>query len=107
MQRLCFYALIPLALLAQSASDQSVLNRRDLRVTPGAVANSSAVPRGYALVIGISHYKNLDPEQNLRYPESDAEAIYRVLISQEGGAFPADNVHLLKGSQATIANMRH
>lgn len=66
----------------------------------------TAMPRGYALVIGISAYQKLAPSQNLSFPESDAEAIYRVLISQEGGAFPAENVHLLKGSQATLANIR-
>ena len=64
------------------------------------------MPRGYALVIGISTYQKLDPSQNLLFPESDAEAIYRVLIGPEGGAFPAENVHLLKGSQATLASTR-
>ena len=39
-------------------------------------------------------------------PNRTPEAIYRVLISQEGGAFPAENVHLLKSSQATLANIR-
>ncbi|HEX6165101.1 MAG TPA: tetratricopeptide repeat protein, partial [Vicinamibacterales bacterium] len=43
----------------------------------------------------------------LRFPESDADAFYRVLINHEGGAFPAENVHFLKGSQATLANIRH
>ena len=76
---------------------------------PGS--NNSAprvvVPRGYALIIGISHYQKLDPSQFLRYPETDAEAVYRSVISQEGGAFPAENVHLLKGNQATLAAIRH
>jgi tetratricopeptide (TPR) repeat protein len=57
-------------------------------------------------VIGISRYQHLDESRQLRFPESDAEAIYRVLISREGGAFPAENVHLLTGSQATLANIR-
>ena len=64
------------------------------------------MPRGYALVVGVAQYKNLDASKQLQFPESDAESMYRVLINHEGGAFPAENVHLLKGSQATLANIR-
>jgi tetratricopeptide (TPR) repeat protein len=71
--------------------------------TPAAVG----VPRGYALVVGVSNYRNLDASQQLLFAESDAEATYRTLISQEGGAFPAENVHVLLGRQATLANIRH
>ncbi len=66
----------------------------------------SSVPRGYALVVGIGKYQKLDPSENLRFPESDAEAVYRILISQQGGAFPAENVHRLIGSQATLQSLR-
>jgi tetratricopeptide (TPR) repeat protein len=66
----------------------------------------TAVPRGYALIVGIANYKNLDASKQLRYPESDADAFYRVLISHAGGAFPAENVHFLKGPQATLANIK-
>jgi tetratricopeptide (TPR) repeat protein len=71
-----------------------------------ADAPPATVPRGYAVVIGVAQYERLDPSMQLRFPESDAEAIYRVLISQEGGAFPPENVRLLKGSAATLANIR-
>jgi tetratricopeptide (TPR) repeat protein len=64
------------------------------------------VPRGYALIVGISNYKNLDASKQLRFPESDAEAFHRVLISQVGGAFPSENVHVLSGSKATLANIK-
>lgn len=66
----------------------------------------AGVPRGYALIVGVAEYQNLDASKQLRFPESDAEAMYRVLISQEGGAFPAENVRFLKGAQATLANVR-
>ena len=65
-----------------------------------------AVPRGYALVIGVGEYRNLDEGKQLLFARSDAEAMYRVLISQEGGAFPPENVRLLTGAQATLANVR-
>lgn len=65
-----------------------------------------AVPRSYALVVGISLYKNLPPKGQLQFPERDADSIYTVLISAEGGQFPAQNVHKLIGAQATLANLR-
>jgi tetratricopeptide (TPR) repeat protein len=64
------------------------------------------IPRSYALVVGISHYKNLPKDAQLQYPNVDAESIYTVLISPEGGQFPAENVHKLIDDQATVANIR-
>ena len=72
--------------------------------TPERLAG--AIPRGYALVVGVAHYQNLDAAKQLQFPETDADAMYRVLISHEGGAFPAENVHFLKGGQATLANIK-
>src|SRR3954469_17586588 len=66
----------------------------------------TAVPRGYALVIGVAQYRNLEPAKQLRYPESDAAAVARVLINREGGSFPPENVHLLQGKDATLVNIR-
>ena len=64
------------------------------------------IPRSYALVVGISHYKNLPKDAQLQYPNLDAESMYTVLISAEGGQFPAENVHKLIDEQATVANIR-
>ncbi|MFN7917072.1 MAG: caspase family protein [Vicinamibacterales bacterium] len=64
------------------------------------------VPRGYAVIVGVAHYEKLDASRQLQFPESDADAMYRVLISKEGGAFPPENVRLLKGRDATLANVR-
>ncbi len=81
---------------------------RDLILAPSnkPLQVKTVVPRGYALIVGISQYQNLDASKQLRFPESDAEAMYRVLINHEGGAFPAENVHFLKGPQATLANIK-
>jgi tetratricopeptide (TPR) repeat protein len=73
---------------------------------PPAAPTQTGVPRGYAVVIGIAQYKNLEESKQLQFPESDAEAMYRVLINKEGGSFPAENVHFLKGEQATLTNIR-
>src|SRR5262245_1813935 len=110
MFRIAGILLFPLLLAAQSGSPQTNQNpaRRDLRLElpDGPAPALAGTPRGYALVVGVSKYQKLDPAANLGFAESDAEAMYRVLISQEGGAFPAENVHLLKGSQATLSNIR-
>src|SRR5215468_1874354 len=67
------------------------------RLGPGGSPDQVVVPRGYAVVIGVAKYQNLDSSAQLEFPESDAEALYRVLISDQGGAFLAENVHILKG----------
>ena len=65
-----------------------------------------AIPRSYALVIGISNYKNLPAKAQLDFPERDAQAIYSILISPEGGNFRAENVHRLVGAKATLAAVK-
>ncbi len=82
---------------------------RDLKVVrpEGKAAPTVAIPRSYALVIGIASYKNLPATAQLQYPNRDAEDIYTALISPEGGQFPAENVHKLINEKATVANIRH
>jgi tetratricopeptide (TPR) repeat protein len=95
-----------LAILPLYAQERS---QRDLRVEKDVTVEhpkAPSIPRGYALVIGIATYKNLPAKFQLRYPERDAEAIYSVLISPEGGNFRAENVHRLIGPQATLANVK-
>src|SRR4029077_3064696 len=85
------------------------LSDRNLKVNrPGSSlpATAAHVPRGYAVVIGIANYSSVAVAV-LQFPESDAEAVYRALISQHGGAFAAENVHKLLGKNATLANIRH
>ena len=95
------FVLVPALLAAQQAP-------RDLILAPKnkPLDVKKDVPRGYALIVGIANYQNLDASKQLRFPESDADAFYRVLISHEGGAFPSENVHFLKGPQATLANIK-
>jgi len=93
---------------AQNADDQDLRERDMARRRAGSTESRlpATIPRGYALVIGISRYRNLDESQQLNYAETDAAAMVRTLISQEGGAFPADNVRTLIGPQATLANIK-
>ena len=100
---------------AQSAPEQApaggagaAQDTRDLKVVrPEAKGVPPAIPRSYALVIGIASYKNLPVGAQLLYPNRDAEDVYTALISPEGGQFPAENVHKLINEKATVANIRH
>ena len=85
----------------QTRERDLVLETPDLRTV-----ELTTVPRGYALVVGIGEYRHLQESQQLLFTKSDAEAMYRVLISHEGGAFPPENVRLLTDAQATLANIR-
>ena len=116
MKRFAFHLLAFSALNAQpqAAPPQTPQQARDLRVekkgapaaaAPGGPA-SVAIPRSYALVVGIGAYKNLTSDLQLKFAERDAESIYSILISPEGGNFRAENVHTLIGARATLANFR-
>ncbi len=96
---------------AQQPADKQ---QRDLRVekdvpptTPAGQAQPVRIPRSYALVVGVAHYQNLPAANQLQFPERDAESIYSILISTEGGNFHAENVHKLIGAKATLAALRH
>jgi Caspase domain len=63
--------------------------------------------RKYALVIGISQYKdNLKGIRNLEYADSDASSIYNFLQQPEAGRFSREDMLLLVNEQATIAQIR-
>jgi len=94
---------------AQSPTAQD--QNRDLTFKKTAPTQQSQttvqIPRSYALVVGISKYAHLPQSAQLQFPDQDAESVYTVLISPEGGQFPAENVHKLINSQATLENIRH
>jgi tetratricopeptide (TPR) repeat protein/uncharacterized caspase-like protein len=93
-------AMVAAALLGQPG-------KRDLILEPSQVDTQSEVrmPRGYAVVIGVSSYANLPAELQLRFAESDARAVYQTVISREAGQIEPENVRTLYGAQATRANI--
>src|SRR5262249_25922722 len=106
----CLIRLLSLLWLLLTAMAQQPTDRLLVLEHPDAgdlVPAPRAIPRSYALVIGISEYPNLSVDRQLLYGVRDAEAIYRVLISPEGGNFRAENVHLLLGADANLANIHH
>jgi tetratricopeptide (TPR) repeat protein/uncharacterized caspase-like protein len=78
------------------------LEKIEAPLTPKA----ATIPRSYAVIVGISRYKNLEERLQLHFAGRDAQSIYTILISPEGGNFKAENVHLLIGDKATLANVR-
>jgi tetratricopeptide (TPR) repeat protein len=89
---------------------QNNKKERDLKFEKDEVAPSAApvpsIPRSYALIIGIAGYEKLPPKAQLQFAERDAESIYSILISPEGGNFRAENVRKLIGARATLAGVR-
>jgi hypothetical protein len=58
----------------------------------------------YALVVGITQYGpqlQLTSQELLRFPESDAKALYGILLSSEAGNVEPQNIRLLLGPAAT------
>lgn len=99
------FAFTAAALLAQQPQQRDLKIEKDTPAPPPPKA--VAIPRSYAVVIGISRYQNLPDKLQLQFAERDAQSIYTVLISPEGGNFKAENVHVLTGPKATLAAIRH
>lgn len=115
--RLAATACVLLAALPLVAQNQQTkkgeLSQRDLELQrigdPNAVIGGTGpvkIPRGYALIVGVGKYEKLDPADNLRFSESDARAVYEVLISKEGGNMAPENVKVLIGPKATLLNVK-
>lgn len=106
MKQFLTIAIFIPALLAQPPA--APLQTRDLVRAPASfkidAAGKPEIATGYALVIGVGHFKD-DRVNALRYAESDAQEMFRVLISGHGGYNPA-NVHKLIGNDATLPNVR-
>ncbi len=102
---------IPVLAQTPAPAPPKSTTQRDLKVETDTSVPAApppvSIPRSYALIIGISTYPNLPADKQLHFSDRDAEAIYSILISPEGGNFPAENVHKLVGPKATLAAMKH
>src|SRR5579864_1940451 len=61
--------------------------------------------RTYAVLIGVSHYKNDPPITSLQFADKDAETFAAFLRTPLGGALDPDDIRLLTNQQATRAAM--
>jgi tetratricopeptide (TPR) repeat protein len=60
----------------------------------------------WALVIGVSSYKNLAPKEQLEFAHRDAEAFASFLRTPSGGGFPSSQLTLLTNQNATLSSIR-
>lgn len=61
----------------------------------------------YAVVVGVSKYKNAGAGlTNLRFADHDATAFRDFLLSPDGGSFPKENILFLVNEDATAENLR-
>jgi tetratricopeptide (TPR) repeat protein len=92
------------------AQQQPPKQQRDLKIEkveePAPAPGGFTIPRSYAVIVGVSRYRNLAAKDQLRYAERDAQAMFTTLISPEGGNFKAQNVHVLTNEKATLAALR-
>ncbi|MBD2025821.1 caspase family protein, partial [Leptolyngbya sp. FACHB-711] len=58
----------------------------------------------WAVIIGISKYQ--DASLNLRYADRDAESLYELLLTENGGKFKPENICKLVNAEATYAKIR-
>ena len=91
---------------AASAEQQRDLKIEKLDNAPAPAAKPVTVPVSYAVIVGISRYRNLEDKEQLQFAERDAQSIFTALISPEGGNFHVENVHMLTGDKATLAAVR-
>src|SRR5262249_20964788 len=75
--------LLALPLLAQQTKQRDLKIEKVEDTVPAAPGFS--IPRSFAVIAGISRYKNLPANLQLQYAERDAQSIYTILISPEGG----------------------
>ena len=76
---------------------------------PVVSANNTTVTpvrEKYALIIGISRYKNSRGIPNLEYADKDARTLYDFLQQPAAGGFDRKNMLLLSNEEATLANIR-
>jgi tetratricopeptide (TPR) repeat protein len=62
--------------------------------------------RLWAVVIGVSSYKNLKPEDQLEFAHRDAQDFAAFLSSPVGGGFPSSQLTLLVNQAATLSAIR-
>ena len=60
----------------------------------------------WAVIVGISSYKNVPPEGQLRFAHRDAEELAGFLRSPGGGGFPSNHIKVLLNQDATLSAIR-
>lgn len=84
-----FCLTLPVEGISQNTNGRGVIKKTDTTVVRGAT---------YAIIIGISNYKNVTP---LQYADRDAQAFESFLLSDAGGKVPTVNIETFLNDKAT------
>src|SRR5262245_13752434 len=112
---LAFLLIIPLALCSDVYGQGPTKRRhraknraREVMVRDGGAAVAALDGRGklWAVVIGVSRYKNLAPKSQLEFAHRDAEDFAAFLQSPKGGGYPQSQLTLLTNQAATLSAIR-
>lgn len=99
-----FFAMILLASVALTVAAQK--HERALTVVPSSGATLDGKGKLWAVVVGVSSYRNLNKEQQLQYAHRDAQDFAAFLRSPNGGGFPANQITLLLNQDASVSAIR-
>ncbi|HEX5085013.1 MAG TPA: caspase family protein, partial [Blastocatellia bacterium] len=112
---LALLLIIPLALCFDAYGQRPTKRRprprpqgRDVMVRDGGAAVAALDGRGklWAVVIGVSRYKNLAQKSQLEFAHRDAEDFAAFLRSPKGGGYPPSQLTLLTNQAATLSAIR-
>ena len=104
--RATYFLLALILLLSFSLNALAQKQERALTVVQTSGETLDGKGRLWAVVIGVSSYRNLNAEQQLQYAHKDAQDVAAFLRSPNGGGFPASQITLLLNQDATISAMR-
>jgi tetratricopeptide (TPR) repeat protein len=106
------YRAIPLFLIftvfacLPICAQKSPKQERALTVVHSSGASLDGKGKLWAVVVGVSSYRNLNKDQQLQYAHRDAQDFAAFLRSPNGGGFPANQVSVLLNQDATVSAMR-
>jgi tetratricopeptide (TPR) repeat protein len=102
--------LSPITLQALGQQKSGDAKSQDARALSVRRVGDGTAPDGrgklWAVVVGISNYKNVPPEGQLRFAHRDAEQLAAFLRTPGGGGFPSSHIKLLLNQEATVAAIR-
>src|SRR5262245_28205410 len=103
-------AFLLVAAFAQGPSSPTQPGAQDGRGVSVRQISSGLAPDGkgqlWAVIVGISSYKNIPPEGQLRFAHRDAQDLADFLRTPGGGGFPSNHIKLLLNQDATVSAIR-
>jgi tetratricopeptide (TPR) repeat protein/uncharacterized caspase-like protein len=98
-------AVVAWVLMALAAGAPSAAQERALNVAGSGISLDGKGNR-WAVVVGVSQYKNLPAGKQLQFAHRDAQAFADFLRSPQGGGFPSTHIKVLVNQDATLSAIR-